>query len=759
MTQEKKKNVFDMGEAFSSYSTVKKLCALEVLPKEGKAELFFREDNETVRKEIIDFSPFILLENEALAAECFPENSYTVKPLEGAGFYAFQAFFTSFSAYEEALKKLKQTTGFSPGSMGGPYKVYSDLVQQALITNRMRLFSGMTFPQVKRLQFDIETLCDPSYDFPNAKRKEDEIIIISISDSTGFEKVLSSAESNEKTLLEEFVKIIQERDPDIMEGHNIFRFDLPYIEERAKLHKVKLALGRDGSLIKRRASRFSVAERQIAYTRYDIYGRHVADTLHLLQFYDAVNRNLDSFNLKYAAKHFGIASPDRTYIAGENITEAWYENRAELMKYALDDVRETGGLSAILSPSYFYQAQLIPLSYQNCIVRGNATRIDGFLAAEYLVKNHALPAPERGRTFAGALTSAERTGVFENVDHCDVRSLYPSVILAKALCPVRDTLKVFPTELARLRSFRLQAKDAAKNAATKEEKEYYSSLQKTFKILINSFYGYLGFEQGFLNDFAMAEEVTSTGRNILSGMENILEEAGCSIIEMDTDGIYFVRNSQISLENISGLLKEGLPPGIEVDFDESYKAMFCYKSKNYALLTASGEVTIAGAALKSRGLEVFQRKYMEEIIRCLLKKQPEKAAVIHGEYCRKISSHSISFRDLAKSETLADSPDAYKRKLAEGNSRRSAAYELALASGKDYRQGDQISFYITGTKKKVSVVENSKLLSDAKEDIRDENTLYYLEKLEELRKKFAPFLSAENEVKPCKNCEGELSLF
>ena len=127
-----------MGEAFSSYSTVKKLCALEVLPKEGKAELFFREDNETVRKEIIDFSPFILLENEALAAECFPENSYTVKPLEGAGFYAFQAFFTSFSAYEEALKKLKQTTGFSPGSMGGPYKVYSDLVQQALITNRMR---------------------------------------------------------------------------------------------------------------------------------------------------------------------------------------------------------------------------------------------------------------------------------------------------------------------------------------------------------------------------------------------------------------------------------------------------------------------------------------------------------------------------------------------------------------------------------------------------------------------------------------------
>ncbi|MBR2365336.1 MAG: DNA polymerase II [Lentisphaeria bacterium] len=751
--------VFLDEEAFASYSTVKALCAVEVLASEGKAELFFREDSGNIRKEEIPFSPFILLEKAELAKKCFPDGSYTLKELEGAGVYSFQAFFSSFDAYESALKKLKQVTSFSPGSTGGPYKVCSDLVQQALITNRMRLFSGMTFPQVKRLQFDIETLCDPAYDFPNAKRKEDEIIIITLSDSTGFEKVLSSAESDEKTLLEEFVKVINELDPDIIEGHNICRFDFPYIEERAKLHKVKLALGRNGSLLKHRASRFSVAERQIAYTRYDIYGRHVVDTLHLLQFYDAVNRNLDSFNLKYAAKHFGIASPDRTYIAGENITEAWYEKREELLKYALDDVRETRGISSLLSPSYFYQAQLIPLSYQNCIVRGNATRIDGFLAAEYLVQGHALPAPERGRAFAGALTSAERTGVFENVDHCDVRSLYPSVILAKALCPVRDTLKVFPRELARLRSFRLKAKDAAKNAGTNAEKEHYNALQKTFKILINSFYGYLGFEQGFLNDFAMAEEVTATGRNILSGMENILTEANCSIIEMDTDGIYFVRDANTSIEDISSLLKEGLPPGIEVDFDESYKAMFCYKSKNYALLSSSGEVSIAGAALKSRGLEAFQRQYMQEIIRCLLEKQPEKADKIHEEYCRKISSHSISFRELAKSETLADSPEAYKRKLAEGNSRRSAAYELALASGKDYRQGDQISFYITGTKKKVSVVENSKLLSDAKEDVRDENTLYYLDKLEELRKKFAPFLSEENEVKPCKNCEGELSLF
>ena len=231
---------------------------------------------------------------------------------------------------------------------------------------------------------------------------------------------------------------------DILEGHNIFRFDLPYIEERAKRHKVRLQLGRDGSVPAKRNSRISIAERTVNYTRYDIYGRHVADTFHLLLFYDAIHRSLESYNLKYAAKHFGVAAPDRTYVEGAEISSAWEKDRENLLKYALDDVRETRALSAILSPSYFYQAQLVPISYQNCIVRGNATRIDALLASEYLKAGHALPAPERGRPFSGALTRALDSGVFENIDHCDVRSLYTSIILSEQWTPGRDSLGVFP---------------------------------------------------------------------------------------------------------------------------------------------------------------------------------------------------------------------------------------------------------------------------------------------------------------------------
>ncbi len=719
---------------------LQRICAVE--PREnGSALLYIRTKQGTVEHREISFRPFLLT-----AFNAFPPDLPGVRAesLSGDGDLRWLVSFPDMNAYEQGVDLLKKSTGFAAGQPNAPYRLFSDLTQQVLIQNELRLFEGMTFPEIRRMQFDIETLCTPGYEFPNPKRADDSIIIISLSDSTGWEKVLSLEEySTEKALLEAFVAAVAERDPDVLEGHNIFRFDLPYLEERAKRHRVLLKLGRNGATPSRRNSRFNIAERTVTYTRYDLYGRHVSDTYFLLLFYDAVHRNLDSYNLKYAAKHFGVAAPERTYIEGSKITEAWTNDRANLLRYALDDVRETRSLSSILSPSWFYQTQLLPLGYQNSIVRGNATKIDALFAAEYLKARHALSTPERGRPFSGALTRAFDAGVFDRIDHCDVRSLYPSIILSEGWVPARDSLKIFPELLAKLRSFRLEAKDSAKNAFTQEKKDYYNALQSAFKILINSFYGYLGFEQGFLNDYEMAENVTAKGREILTLMLDTLEKMPAKIIEMDTDGIYFQLSEGKTLHEVGERLEKVLPHGIEVEFDESFQSMFCYKSKNYALLSANGEISITGAALKSRGLEPFQRRYMEQVINALLHHDSATAARIHAEFTEAIRTHALPFPDLAKSETLADSPDTYKRKLAAGTGRRSAAYELVLRSGREYRQGDQVTFYITGTKKRVAVVENSKLLTDAEESVRDENVEYYLDKLEELRQKFAPFIQTD----------------
>ena len=74
--------------------------------------------------------------------------------------------------------------------------------------------------------------------------------MISLSDSSGWEYVISGREHGEKEMLELMVEQIVLRDPDVIEGHNIFNFDLTYIIARARRHKVPLALGRSKQVIK-----------------------------------------------------------------------------------------------------------------------------------------------------------------------------------------------------------------------------------------------------------------------------------------------------------------------------------------------------------------------------------------------------------------------------------------------------------------------------------------------------------------------------
>src|SRR2546425_8906000 len=114
-----------------------------------------------------------------------------------------------------------------------------------------------------------------------------------------------------------------------------------------------------------------------------------------------------------------------------------------------------------------------------------------------------------------------------------------------------------------------------------------------------------------------------------------LNAHGANVIEVDTDGIYFVPPEKIDIEQLqTGLAKE-LPPGIEVEFDEQFEAMFSYKAKNYALLTRDGDVIIKGGALKSRGLEKFQRLFLEEMIKLLMQGKPEEIENLRNEFEQK----------------------------------------------------------------------------------------------------------------------------
>ena len=207
------------------------------------------------------------------------------------------------------------------------------------------------------------------------------------------------------------------------------------------------------------------------------------------------------------------------------------------------------------------------------------------------------------------------------------------------------------------------------------------------------------------------------------------------------------RPREIDIDNLQKDLAKELPAGIDVEIDEQFDAMLSYKAKNYALLTKDGDVIIKGGALKSRGLEKFQRVFLEEMIKMIMQGKPEAIADLRNDFERKIRNREWKIDMLMKTDTLQDSLDKYRAKIAGSARNRAAAYELALASGRNYKPGDQISYYIKATPKKVPAYEAAKLASEFDPQNRDENVDYYMAKLDDLVKKFSGLTTAASTPK------------
>ena len=117
--------------------------------------------------------------------------------------------------------------------------------------------------------------------------------------------------------------------------------------------------------------------------------------------------------------------------------------------------------------------------------------------------------------------------------------------------------------------------------------------------------------------------------------------------------------------------------------------------------------------------------------------KPEAITELRNDFDRNIRDREWKIDMLMKTDTLQDSLEKYRAKIAGSARNRAAAYELALASGRNYRPGDQVSYYIKTTPKKVPAYEAARLASDFDPQNRDENVDYYVAKLDDLVKKFS----------------------
>lgn len=576
-------------------------------------------------------------------------------------------------------------------------------VEQYLMLTGRVYFRNMTYDDLYRMQFDLETTAlDP---------KRGRIFMVAICDNRGFSTTLDAPEPEDETaLIAKLCQVIRERDPDVIENHNLFGFDLPFLEERANAHGISLSIGRQGGpmVLEQREETLAIGPEARKRVRYSVAGREFIDTLDAVRRHDFVVRDLPGYRLKEVAKYFGIASAERVYIAGEAIFDTYRHNPAQVRHYALDDVREVDGLSRRLLGAPFALAGMAPRRYERLASAGPAMGVlEPILVRAYLRMGAALPARVTEQTaemglHEGGAVHLLATGVAEHVVKADVASLYPSLMRTFQIGPSSDRLNVLLGILAQLTDLRLSHKAAAKHARPNSvEANHHNATQAAMKILINAAYGYMGAgTMALFADSRAAGEVTRRGRAVLTQVLDDLRQRGMALIEADTDGVYFAVPPGWTEEQERDLIEQIgaiLPSGIRLEYEGRYRAMFSHEVKNYALLTYSGRLVVHGVAMRSSRAEPFGERFLRQALYSTMTGDVVSLRRLFLETVEALRSRTLPAADLGVRVRLSKTPEAY---LAMRATHTEPQYEALLDAGRTrWFPGERVRYYRNRNKK------------------------------------------------------------
>jgi DNA polymerase, archaea type len=583
--------------------------------------------------------------------------------------------------------------------------------EQYLVATGRTHFRDLSFDDLHRLQFDLETT--------GLNPAKNSIFLVAVRDNRGFATVLDIAERGldgpaaEADLIRRLVTVIQRRDPDVIENHNLHGFDLPFLARRAEVHGVTLALGRlPGGMRRRPASRgygpwrgeeADPGEREEARGRYTVPGRELIDTLDAVRRHDFAARDLPGHGLKAVARHFGLAAPDRAYVAGAQVYSTWQADPERVRHYALDDVNEANGVARLLGGAAFALARMAPRRYERLADAGPATGVlDPLLVRAYLRAGVAIPprTTSDGTQHSGAALYLFAAGVARRVVKADVSSLYPSLMRQYRIGPASDRLGALLALVDRLVEQRLAAKGRAKAApAHSPERHTDEALSAAMKILVNSAYGYMG-ATGLTRfaDVHAANEVTRRGREVLGLLCRELAARGATLLEGDTDGVYFAVPEGWSEQDERRIVAEVaalLPPLVRLEFEGRYAAMLSHEPKNYALLSYDGTLTLRGVAFRSSRAEPFGEIFLRQSIAALLIDDVPAVRAAYLAMAGALRQRTLETHLVAARVRLSKTPAQY---LATRGSRRELSYEAMLASGRTrWERGDHVRVYrVTG---------------------------------------------------------------
>lgn len=448
---------------------------------------------------------------------------------------------------------------------------------------------------------------------------------------------------SEYEMLEAFIAYLQKEKFDILTGWNFTKFDYPYLFNRT------LAMFDMKGIKNTNLSEKISPINKCRYGDGEIFYPAGVSIIDYLIWFQKITLNREKvYTLDYVSQKY-LNEPKKQKIDFTQLTN-------ELKERNINDVKCLAKLEEKfnLIPYFDEIRRLTKAEWEDLYL--NSRMIDMLLLEEAKLKKVVLPmkpAEERGTLekeseFQGAYREIFASGRFENVYKADIASAYPFSIINFCLSPenitstksdnvitiadnnfIQNENALLPAITKKLINLKNEIKNELNTTSVdalnyKEIKQRYDAI----KSLVNSAFGVMGNRFFRLYDPRVASSITFVVRSLLHYVKDKLNEIGCKVLYIDTDGIFYQANSD-QIDYLNQMVKQWAKEVFNKDkVDITFESEGIYEKilllalcRYYGLFRKSNgelEVEIKGIESKRKDSTAYIVKFQTTLINKIL---------------------------------------------------------------------------------------------------------------------------------------------
>ncbi|MCS7125466.1 MAG: DNA-directed DNA polymerase [Aigarchaeota archaeon] len=542
----------------------------------------------------------------------------------------------------------------------GGIRVKGNMIRDDLIriveADKVEYVKDVIPPPLHVLSFDVIYYSESG----SPKPERDPVILISLATLRGRRTQLYG---DEEKILREFLKIIEEEDPDIIVGFSSNRLHWSYLVERVQRYGLRLFIGRLGS-----------EPHTSIHGHISIRGRLNIDL-------EDMARDIPELTVETLEEFTAYLGLDQEFDRVEEweIAEIWRRDSEKVKRYSLQRVEAMLKCYEALRDYIFSISELTGMPVDYVLTASTGFRVENYLMYLAVERGELIPKkPEISHvSYVGGLVKSPKPGLHEDVAIVDFRSMYPSLMIkynisfdtlsedGEYISPNNFRFKkepegFLPHALKTLIAERRQIQEKLKKLDEDSvEARVLNARQKAIKVISNAIYGYTGWIGARWYTREVAEATTSWGRHVIMESIKKAEELGMKIIYSDTDSL-FLQNYYGRLEEFLKWVEEDL--GLEAKVEKIYKrVIFTEAKKKYAGIKEDLKIDIIGLEAVRGDWSLIAREAQEETVKILLMTGDiGEALKTVRNYIKKIMDREVEMRELVIWRQITKPLDEYE---------------------------------------------------------------------------------------------------